>query len=147
MKFCSMIGTAFKDKNFVNLLVSFTALDAVFIAIGVVLDPFFEALGFSSTEVSILGVTVVLSGVISSLVVGALLDKYRKYLLIYRVVCFGSMLVWLACFGIFLTKNIWIVGATAIFIGGFLVPFLPVGTSFAGEITFPMQEAIIIGLL
>lgn len=103
------------------------------------MDPFFESLGFTSTEVSLLGGLVVISGVIASLVVGFLLDKYRKYILMFRLVCFGSTVIWLACYGIFPSENIYFVAVTTVFIGAFLVPILPVGTAFAGEITFPMQ--------
>jgi hypothetical protein len=44
-----MLVAAIKDKQFVLLLLIFGCLDGVFIGIGVVLDPFFKALGFGTS--------------------------------------------------------------------------------------------------
>jgi len=101
MNFCTMIIEAIKLKNFVYLLIVFGLLDAIFVAFGVVLDPFFEALGFNTTEISILGGSFVIAGVFSSIVAGILLDKYRKYNLILRIISFGSAIILVVSFGIF----------------------------------------------
>ena len=101
MNFCTMITEAIKLKNFVYLLLVFGLLDAIFVAFGVVLDPFFEALDFTPTEVSILGGSFVIAGVVSSIVTGILLDKYRKYNLILRIISFGSTIILASCYGLF----------------------------------------------
>ncbi len=142
-----MVAAAIKNKNFLFILASFSALDGVFIGIGVVLDPFFEGLKLPSSAVSIFGGIFVVTGVISSLIFGYLLDKYRKYLLTLRIISFGSLFVFGICYGTFQTFNIWIIGINTMFAGVLIVPILPVGTAFAGEVTFPMQEAVVIGLL
>ena len=113
-------------------------LYSVFLALSVILDPFFESLGVDHSQVSIIGGVFVVAGVFSSLLFGLLLDKYRKYLLITRILCFGSLIVLAGCFGTFREGSIWIIGASAIVIGILIVPILPVGISFAGELTFPM---------
>lgn len=84
---------------------------------------------------------------ISSIVFGVMLDKYKKFLITFRVICFGTFIVMLSAFASFTTKNFYVVAITAIIIGILLVPFLPVGSAFAGELTFPMQEAVVIGIL
>jgi len=70
-----MLLAAIRNKQFVLLMLIFGCLDGVFIGIGVVLDPFFEALGFSSSEISALGGIFVICGVLSALVIGYVLDK------------------------------------------------------------------------
>jgi MFS family permease len=147
LKFCEMLAAAIKDKSFFVLLVAFTMLDSIFIALGVVIDPFFEALKFSSTEVSILGGAFIIAGVLSSLLFGVLLDKFRKYSLILKIICVGSCVVLSSFYPIMLTGSKLFVFIIAVVFGMILVPFLPVGTAYAGEITFPMQEAVIIGIL
>lgn len=49
IKFCQMVGNAIKNKQFVLIILIFGCLDGVFIGIGVVLDPFFKALGFGTS--------------------------------------------------------------------------------------------------
>lgn len=142
-----MVAAVMRNKNFIYILASFSALDGVFIAIGVVLDPFFEGLKLPPNAVSIFGGIFVVTGVMSSLVFGFLLDKYRKYLLTLRIISFGSLFVFGICYGTFNTFNIWIIGVNTMLAGILIVPILPVGTAFAGELTFPMQEAVVIGLL
>ena len=147
MNFCPMVAAVLRNKNFLCILASFSALDGVFIGIGVVLDPFFEGLKLPSSAVSIFGGIFVVTGVMSSLVFGFLLDKYRRYLLTLRIITFGSLLAFAICYGTFSTFNIWIIGINTMLAGILIVPILPVGTAFAGEVTFPMQEAVVIGLL
>ena len=99
--FCSMVYAAMCDKSFILLTISFTMLYSVFLALSVILDPFFESLGVDHSQVSIIGGVFVVAGVLSSLFFGVLLDKYRKYLVITRILCFGSLLVLAGCFGTF----------------------------------------------
>ena len=121
------------------LLIAFTALDSVFITLGVVLDPFFGALGFSTGQISIAGGCTVIAGVSVSLVSGVLLDKYRKYLRTLRIICWGATVVFALAYSIFIFKSFWFLCIIATIIGGVLVPILPVGSAFAGELTFPME--------
>lgn len=114
-------------------------LDSVFIALGVVLDPLFGALGYSTGQISICGGLTVVFGVVSSLVTGVLLDKYQKYLRTLRLICWGTTLAFIASFSLFYIKSVYCLAAVAITIGVTLVPILPVGSAFAGELTFPME--------
>lgn len=71
-----MLKVSISNKNFILLLLIFAALDGVYIGIGVVLDPFFGSIGFNASQVSFYGGLFVVCGVISSLIVGFLLDRY-----------------------------------------------------------------------
>lgn len=116
----------------------FGCLDGVFIGIGVVIDPFFGAIGFGTTTISVLGGIFVISGVLSALLVGVILDKTSKYLLTMRIICFGSTFLFAVGYVTFATENVYIVGANIIVDGMILVPFLPVCIAYAAEVTFPM---------
>lgn len=94
-----------------------------------------------------MGALFIVSGVLSSIVIGIFLDKTNKYLITMRSICIGSTILFIIGYAAFATGNIYIVGANIILDGIALVPFLPVCISFAAEITFPMQEAVIVGIL
>lgn len=64
-----------------------------------------------------------------------------------RGICFGSTILFSIGYASFATGNFWLVAANIVLIGGTLTPMLPVCIAFAGEITFPMQEAVIVGIL
>lgn len=81
----------------------------------------------------------VISGVISSLVTGILLDKYQKYLLTLRIICWGTTLIFVITFTIYVESNDYYLYTMCILIGTLLVPILPVGSAFGGELTFPME--------
>jgi len=142
-----MVHSALSDQSFVYLLISFTMIFSVFSALCVVIDPFLQSLGFDEVKVSLTGGLFVLAGVASSLIFGLILDKHRKYLWTTRCLCFGTLLMVLACQGTFLIDNSYVVGGCTIIIGALVVPISPVGISFAGELTFPIQEAIVVGIV
>ncbi|MFM7851758.1 MAG: hypothetical protein ACKO96_07510, partial [Flammeovirgaceae bacterium] len=129
------------------LLISFTLIFSIFSALCVVIDPFLQSLGFGEVKVSVTGGLFVLAGIASSLIFGLNLDKHRKYLWITRCLCFGTFLMVLACQGTFLVDSHYLVGACTVIIGALVVPISPVGISFAGELTFPIQEAIVVGIV
>jgi len=70
--------------------------------------------------------------------VGVLLDKFKKYLLMLKLICFGSMTMLLIGYGVFSSYNLYAVAFNSMMIGALIVPILPVGCAFAGELTFPM---------
>jgi len=129
------------------LLICFTTLGSVFFAIGIVIDPLFSAFDIGTSEIAICGALTVISGVIGCLITGAYLDKSRKYLLTLKAICWGSTLLFIAAFTIYLEKNIYFIGTICIMIGLTITPILPLGSAFAGELTFPMDQAVIIGSL
>lgn len=145
--FCEMLLNAIKNKQFVLIMLIFGCLDGVFIGIGVVLDPFFKALGFGTSQISALGGIFVICGVLSALVIGYVLDKTSKYLITMRSICISSTLLFIVGYASFASGNIYIVGANIVLDGFALVPFLPVCIAFAAEVTFPMQEAVVVGIL
>jgi hypothetical protein len=70
--------------------------------------------------------------------VGVLLDRFKKYLLMLKLICFGSMTMLLIGYGVFSSYNLYAVAFNSMMIGALIVPILPVGCAFAGELTFPM---------
>ena len=146
-RFFQNLKIALKNRDYVLLLVVFTMIDGVFVLFGVVIDPYLEGLGYTTTDASIVGGLVVLIGVIACIVSGLLLDKYPKYLLFTRMICFGSFVGMCGAYAIFPFTNVPMMYGFGCMVGIFLVPILPVGAAFVAELTFPLPEGITIGLM
>jgi len=94
-----------------------------------------------------MGGLFVIAGVTNSIVIGLLLDKYQRYLLSMRATCIFSAVLFACGYFAFTIKNNYVVGINVALDGAALIPFLPVCIAFAAEVTFPMQEAVVVGIL
>ena len=97
---------------------------------------------YTVSQTSIAGAIFVISGLVGSMLVGWILDKTNKYLLIYKILCFGTLasavpFTWTLPSGEmgWLVPNIFLLGF-------FLLPTIPVGYGFSVEISFPVSEAM-----
>ena len=135
--FWENIKEALKLPEYVKLICAFSLMQGGFLAFGTNISQLFAPVGFTDVDISILGECVILMGVIASMVAGILLNKYHKYLLMTRISAFGSfMLVGLALIT-FQTKNVLLIIINMVVAATCLVPVIPVGIDFAGELTFP----------
>lgn len=114
-------------------------------ALGALLSPIFEPYDYNPTQISTLGVIFIISGVISCLIVGRLLDYYYKFLLTLRIVCWGSTAMAIVAIFVFPLGNIYLTAILMVLAGVLILPIIPVCISFACEVTFPMQAAMING--
>jgi sugar phosphate permease len=137
-KLDKMIFEALKNKNYCIIILEYGIFYGVYLSLGALLSPIFEPYGYSNTEISMLGVEFIISGVISCMVVGCLLDRYSKFLVTLRVVCWGSTVVAMVCTGLFPLNKIKVTTGLMVLAGIILLPIIPVCISFASEVTFPM---------
>jgi len=84
-------------------------------------------------------------GVITCLVVGILLDRYHKFLLHLRIICIGSTVIAIVLTSILSVDNFGLTAFIMCIAGVLMLPIIPVCIAFAGEVTFPMQAAVING--
>ena len=129
------------------MLIIYGLVNGLFTAFGCVLGPLFEPYGFEALSISIFGALFTIVGVLSSIVFGLLLDKYHKYLLLLRIICIGTTISMGAAVFIVPTNSKWFVGLNMIVAGIFIVPMIPLGISFACELTFPMDPTVTNGIL
>ena len=95
MDFSSELKELLKNKSYLLLVISFTILFGFVGGVGNILSPLFEPYNYTTGEITLLGSGFVLAGTIGAIVVGLILDKTRKYLLLLRVV------FWASCIGSF----------------------------------------------
>lgn len=116
-------------------------------AFGTNISQLFEPIGFSSAQISGLGVLVTIVGILSSVVAGSILQKYRKYTWMVRISSFGTFLLVGVAIGTFISRLEIIVSINMIVAAFCLVPIIPVSIDFATELTFPIEETVCTGFL
>lgn len=128
-------------------MAAFSLLNGVFISFTVILSPIFCPYGYSPTFIAFMGGIFIIVGVVSSIICGAIIDKNPQYLLLFRMICVGSTIMFAALIPVLPLGNVWLVGANVALAGAVLVPIMPVGIGFACELTFPMEATVTNGIL
>jgi hypothetical protein len=89
-----------------------------------------------------MGVTMTLSGVCTSLIIGTLLAKYQKFLTTARfLICFGLLLA-LLCQVSFRVDNKALIFINFVILAMCLIPIIPLSIAFSNELSFPHDEVI-----
>ena len=142
---------AFQDRNFKILLSAMMLINGTFISFGTCIAVVYgniKPVGFSSSGVSMCGIGSITCGVITAFIVGIILKKTKKNLLITRIFsCFALLTISfnLALMVFELPKYLYLVNSTLI--GASLIPIVPVLINFAAEITFPQEPTVITGFM
>ncbi|KAJ8396874.1 hypothetical protein AAFF_G00011970 [Aldrovandia affinis] len=94
-----------------------------------------------------IGLTIVIAGMVGSLICGIWLDKtktYKQTTLAIYLLSFVGMLVYSFTLNL---GHLWVVFITAGALGFFMTGYLPLGFEFAVELTYPESEGTSSGLL
>ncbi|XP_069049268.1 heme transporter FLVCR2 isoform X1 [Lepisosteus oculatus] len=94
-----------------------------------------------------IGLTLVIAGMVGSLICGIWLDKtktYKQTTLAVYLMSFVGMIVYAFTLGL---GHLWVVFITAALLGFFMTGYLPLGFEFAVELTYPESEGTSSGLL
>jgi hypothetical protein len=121
-------------------------VDGSFIAFGSVLGPLFAGI-FSPSKTSIIcGGTTVL-GLMMSFCSGILIQRKQKFRAMMRFSCIGTTIVLSIGTYLFTTTKTDLIAVAVLFIGLVIVPIIPVGINFSGELTFPIEPTVATGTL
>lgn len=136
-----------RNRNFMLITICYMFVFSIYAGIGAILPLLFGPLGFGPFADSVFGAIFVLCGAVACYAMGAYLDRTNKYISALRYVLgatFGlfTISIYLIPTGFFYCEIIWSVAA-----GIFMVPIVPVGFSFASEVTHPVAPAMVIGLM
>jgi FLVCR family feline leukemia virus subgroup C receptor-related protein len=94
-----------------------------------------------------MGAGIVVSGLVGAGIVGALVDKTRKYKL-FLLICFACTAASLLMFAFFLEPDEFcLLTIASCLLGFFMTPVLPVSLELSCEISYPIGEATPTGLL
>uniref|UniRef100_A0AAY4B4I5 Choline/ethanolamine transporter FLVCR1 n=1 Tax=Denticeps clupeoides TaxID=299321 RepID=A0AAY4B4I5_9TELE len=137
-----------RNKPFILLIISYGLNVGCFYAVGTLLNQMIIA-HYPGQEVNAgrIGLTIIIAGMVGSLICGIWLDKTKTYkqttLAVYLMSLLGMVVY--AC-----TLNLgylWVVFITAGTLGFFMTGYLPLGFEFAVELTYPESEGTSSGML
>ena len=144
--FVKSLSDALKLKNYILLLIAFGLVDGSFIAFGSVLGPLFAGI-FSPSYTSIICGATTVVGLMMSFGSGILIQRKQKFRAMMRFSCIGTAVVGLSLTYLFTTNRTDLIAANVIMIGVVIVPIIPVGINFSGELTFPIEPTVATGTL
>ncbi|XP_055013464.1 feline leukemia virus subgroup C receptor-related protein 2 isoform X2 [Boleophthalmus pectinirostris] len=137
-----------KNKAFMLLVVSYGVNVGCFYSVSTLLNRIIlEKYPGEEVNAGRIGLTIVITGMVGSLICGIWLDKtktYKQTSLAVYILSLSGMLVF--TFTLHL-GHLWLVFVTAGVLGFFMTCFLPLGYEFAVELTFPESEGTSSGLL
>ncbi|XP_064627340.1 heme transporter FLVCR2-like isoform X2 [Lineus longissimus] len=137
-----------KNRGFLLLTLTYGVNTGSYYAIGTLLNPiilkYYEG---QQLLVGYIGLTLVLAGVLGSVVAGIWLDKTKTFRLT-TILIYALSMVGMAVFsGTLHLGQIVVVFVVVGALGFFMTGYLPVGFEFAAEITYPESEGTSSGLL
>jgi len=134
-------------KNYMLLVFVFTVLFAIYIALATIIDPLLTPFGYEPGVIAILGAVFIVAGVISTMIIGILLDKTKKYLFILRLTTFMSFFSTAIAYFILPLNNTVLCIIVITVVGFCLVPIMAVGFAFATELTHPIPPVFSNGFM
>ncbi|TSM77368.1 Feline leukemia virus subgroup C receptor-related protein 2 [Bagarius yarrelli] len=146
--YLSSIQRLLCNKPFVLLIISYGLNVGCFYAVSTLLNRMIID-HYPGEEVNAgrIGLTLVISGMVGSLICGVWLDKtkmYKQTTLAVYLLSFVGMVIY--TFTLHL-GHLWVVFITAAALGFFMTGYLPIGFEFAVELTYPESEGTSSGLL
>lgn len=135
------------NRNFICMTISFTCLYSIYTGLGAIVDNLLDPFGYSALDSSIIGVTFIFCGLIGSFVTSVVMDKTKKYLTIFRVVSFGSLIITSGFYWTLPSGNMFILVPHVALIGAFIIPIIPLGYAFSVELTYPVSEVMSNGFI
>jgi len=136
-----------KNKNYYLLSVSFMMLYGVYSSLGAIINLLVTPYDYTGTDASIFGGAFIVTGIIGGVVFSYFLDKYGAYLISLKVICVGSLLLSAVVYWTLPSKIKWLFILNISFLGFFLLAIIPVGLSYAVELTRPVSEIMSNGIV
>ncbi|XP_078145528.1 choline/ethanolamine transporter flvcr2a isoform X3 [Centroberyx gerrardi] len=136
------------NKPFMMLVISYGLNVGCFYAVSTLLNRMIiEQYPGEEVNAGRIGLTIVVAGMVGSLICGVWLDKtktYKQTTLVVYLLSLVGMLVYAFTLNL---GHMWVVFITSGVLGFFMTGYLPLGFEFAVELTYPESEGTSSGLL
>jgi len=137
-----------KNKNYLWLLISGATVMANMYTYSTILYQILAPFGFSSDDVGIIGMIFNLAGVVGAMLIGKILDWWKRYNLVFVALQIANTLFTVLFLpSLHFSANYALIVVLNCLIGCAFVAITPVTLDFACEITFPCGEALSSGLI
>ncbi|XP_008311129.1 choline/ethanolamine transporter flvcr2b isoform X2 [Cynoglossus semilaevis] len=145
--YTASIRRLLRNRSFILLIITYGLNVGCFYAVGTLLNRIILT-HYPNEEVNAgrIGLTIIIAGMVGSLICGIWLDKTKTYKQTTFAVYFMS-LVAMIVFTATLDLGLWVAFITAGSLGFFMTGYLPLGFEFAVELTYPESEGTSSGLL
>jgi MFS family permease len=144
----SLVYDGFKQtlrtKDFILLMVIFFIGLGVFNAVTTWIEDILRPRGFSATQAGITGGLMIVGGIIGALFIPILSDRYKKRTPFIIIALTGATL---GLTGVTFATNYWLLLASGMVLGFFLLSSGPIGFQYGAEITYPASEGTSNGML
>ncbi|CAL8316179.1 unnamed protein product [Merluccius merluccius] len=137
-----------RNRPFILLVITYGLNVGCFYAVGTLLNRMVIN-HYPGEEVNAgrIGLTIVIAGMVGSLICGIWLDRTKTYKQTTLVVYFMSLVGMIVYAATLSLGHLWVVFITAGSLGFFMTGYLPLGFEFAVELTYPESEGTSSGLL
>ncbi|XP_069552753.1 choline/ethanolamine transporter flvcr2b isoform X3 [Brachyistius frenatus] len=137
-----------RNRPFILLLITYGLNVGCFYAVGTLLNRMIiERYPGEEVNAGRIGLTIVIAGMVGSLICGIWLDRTKTYKQTTLAVYFMSMVGMIVYTATLNLGHLWVVFITAGSLGFFMTGYLPLGFEFAVELTYPESEGTSSGLL
>ncbi|XP_033932233.1 choline/ethanolamine transporter flvcr2b isoform X1 [Pseudochaenichthys georgianus] len=137
-----------RNRSFILLLITYGLNVGCFYAVGTLLNRIIiEHYPGEEVNAGRIGLTIVIAGMVGSLICGIWLDKTKTYKQTTLAVYFMSLVGMIVFAATLSLGHLWVVFITAGVLGFFMTGYLPLGFEFAVELTYPESEGTSSGLL
>uniref|UniRef100_A0A8C4ZJW7 FLVCR choline and putative heme transporter 2 n=1 Tax=Gadus morhua TaxID=8049 RepID=A0A8C4ZJW7_GADMO len=142
------IGRLLCNKSFMLMVLTYGLNVGCFYAVSTLLNRMItEQYPGEEVNAGRIGLTIVIAGMVGSLICGIWMDKtktYKQTTFAVYLLTFIGMLVYSFTLNL---GHMWVVFLTAAILGFFMTGYLPLGFEFAVELTYPESEGTSSGLL
>jgi hypothetical protein len=138
-----------ENRNYLFITASMTLLFASYIALITNQDLLYKPFGFTSKEVGIFNIILVISGIIGSMICARFLDSEQpRYKLMYNI-CAVSGLIFVSLFLVTLPSGVSkiLFGVNVFLYGLFMIPTFSIIFPYVVELTYPSNESVSNGLM
>jgi len=133
-----------RNKDFYLLLAIFFIGLGVFNSVVTWIEDILRPRGFSAMQAGVTGGVMIIGGILGALVMPILSDKRKKRLPFIYIALIGTTL---GLAGITFASGYWMLLASGLILGFFLLSAGPIGFQYGAEITFPASEGSSNGLM
>ncbi|KAM7367944.1 hypothetical protein PAMP_014209 [Pampus punctatissimus] len=146
--YISSISRLLRNKPFILLVITYGLNVGCFYAVGTLLNHMIiEHYPGEEVNAGRIGLTIVIAGMVGSLICGIWLDKTKTYKQTTLAVYFMSLVGMIVYAATLSLGHLWVVFITAGALGFFMTGYLPLGFEYAVELTYPESEGTSSGLL
>ena len=145
--FMSDMKLLWNNKNFCRFALSYMNTYSIYTSLTAITSNLLSPYGYTPSQASMTGILFICFGLVGAFAVSIKVDKSKKYLLTYRIIVIGTLVCSLAFLITLPMGNVLALYLNNLFFGMFLVPLTPIGYSFSVEMTYPVSEAMSIGII